>query len=91
MELEKSPHHDDVWLINSGGKAVGEIRGRKYMAEMEALLISPDFHKVAIAERDQARHESAKWAWMMDYCKKHGMAPAPSRVWNDAEEAYEKR
>ena len=58
MKLVKSEHHSDVWLINTDdGKAVGEIRGREHMAEMEVVLISPDFHKVAIAERDAARRE----------------------------------
>ena len=33
---------------------------------------------------------SAKWLWMMDYCKKNHLPPAQSWAWNRAGEAYKK-
>lgn len=32
----------------------------------------------------------SKWNWKMDWCKKHGLNPAFSEVWNLAENAYKK-
>ena len=31
---------------------------------------------------------SRKWVWMMDYCKKNGMAPAQAWAWEQAGAAY---
>ena len=43
MKLEKSPFHPDVWLLNTDdGKAVGEIRGKKYAEELKAIFAAFD-------------------------------------------------
>lgn len=35
------------------------------------------------SDADKARTE--KWFWKMDYCKKHGLAPAQNAVWDYVE------
>lgn len=31
---------------------------------------------------------SPKWCWMMDWCKKQGLAPSVDTFWKDAEKAF---
>ena len=32
-----------------------------------------------------------KWHWKMQYCKKHGIPPAQSWAWDEAEKAWQER
>ena len=39
---------------------------------------------------DGETHNSVKWAWMMEYCKKRGISPAPIMNWRKAEDEWKK-
>jgi len=44
-----------------------------------------------MSEKKKEVFEEGKWQWKMEWCRKKGLPPADSTVWNRAEEAWEKK
>lgn len=42
-----------------------------------------------LGDTDADKARVAKWFWKMDYCKKHGLAPAQNWMWDIAETKWQ--
>jgi len=53
----------------------------------ELITINPE--KIIVKLPESQNLEKGQWQWMMDFCKKNGLAPADSWNWNQAYLAYQ--
>lgn len=66
------------------GKCVFDVAERHGYYRAAADRIEQDAARIRELEK-----EIQKWHWMMAWCKKNGLPPAQSWVWEKAEAAYQ--